>query len=150
LTTLDIPLTALRTITSAPGLPAIAASFPLALAMGALYAWRNPEHPTSVAVTVMAACTWPIIAIALQILWFERSEHQLRNRVRTRGRRDRLVPRGRGHSLLHHHGRLLFLDSIGSALKLGPGSQPVGLTHALVLGIGSFALSYLSLRRRDR
>ncbi len=136
--------TALRKV-----LPAIAASFPLALAMGALFAWRNPQHPTSVAVTVMAACTWPIIAIALQILWFERSET---NSAIESGRADvetAWFHEAAATAFWATMGGLLFLDSFGSALKVA-WLSPVGLAHAMILGIGSFGLSYLWLRRRDR
>jgi len=130
-------------------LPAIAASFPLALAMGALFAWRNPEHPTSVAVTVMAACTWPIIAMGLQTLWFERNAT---NTAIESGRADvetAWFHEAAATAFWATMGGLLFLDSFGSALKLA-WLSPVGLAHAMILGIGSFGLSYLWLRRRDR
>jgi len=137
-------MTALRKV-----LPAIACSFPLALAMGALFAWRNPEHPTSVAVAAMAVCSWPIIATALQVLWFDRNAT---NAALESGRGDvetAWFQEAAATAFWATMGGLLFLDGIGSALHLD-WLAPIGLAHALVLGVGSFALSYLWLRRRDR
>ena len=42
-------------------------------------------------------------------------------------------------------GGLLFLEGVGSALTVS-WMAPVGLAHALVLGLGTFAGSYLWLR----
>jgi hypothetical protein len=44
---------------------------------------------------------------------------------------------------------LLFLDGVGGALDVG-WMSPVGLAHALVLGLGTFGASYLWQRARDR
>ena len=46
-------------------------------------------------------------------------------------------------------GGLIFLDTVGDVLNLS-WMSPVGLTHALVLGFGTFAVSYGWLRARGR
>ena len=45
----------------------------LALLFGALMASRNPDDPASVVVVVAALTTWPVVAVALQVLWFDRA-----------------------------------------------------------------------------
>jgi hypothetical protein len=46
-------------------------------------------------------------------------------------------------------GGLICVQALGEAFRI-PWLSPIGLTHVLVLGLGTFALSYLWLRRRGR
>lgn len=130
-------------------LPATLAGLVVALAFAALVASRRPDWPAAVALVVFTATTWPVAAVGLQMLWFDRA------------RTDREIAQGEldverawfqeaaATAFVTMVGGLVLLDGVGDALDLG-WMSPVGLTHALVLGLGTFGLSYLWLRARGR
>ena len=97
----------------------------------------------------MAILTWPVLTIALQMLVFDRRAT------------DAEIDRAKDdveRAWFQEAGATAFVTLIGG-LSLCPGPRrglripwlsPIGLTHVLVLGLGTFALSYLWLRRRGR
>lgn len=128
---------------------ATAAGLLLALALGAFYAWRNPERPALVAVIVMTLVSWPIVTAGLQLLWFDRAATDAEL---DRGKDDverTWLTEAAANAFFGTLGGLVALDTLGSALRLG-WLSPVGLTHVLVVGLGLFALCYLWVRMRDR
>jgi len=130
-------------------LPATLLGLLAALAFAGLVASRRPQWPIAVTLVVFTATAWPVLTMGLQVLWFDRA------------RTDREVAQGElsvEHAWFQEAGAtafvtmiggLLFLDGVGEALDVG-WMSPVGLPHALALGLGSFGASYLWLRARDR
>lgn len=130
-------------------LPATLLGLLAALAFAGLVASQRPEWPTAVTLVVFTATWWPVLTAGLQLLWFDRA------------RTDREAAQGElsiEHAWFQEAGAtafvamiggLLFLDGVGGVLDVG-WMSPVGLTHALVLGLGTFGASYLWQRARDR
>ncbi|MGG5258366.1 hypothetical protein [Phycicoccus avicenniae] len=130
-------------------LPATLLGLAVALAFAGLVVSRRPDWPAAVGLTVFTLTTWPVVTVGLQMLWFDRA------------RTDREVAQGEmsvertwfqeaaATAFVTLIGGLLFLDGVGDALDVG-WMSPVGLPHALVLGLGTFGLSYLWLRARGR
>lgn len=120
-----------------------------ALAFAGLVVSRRPDWPVGVALAVFTATTWPVVTVGLQTLWFDRA------------RTDREIAQGElsierawsqeaaATAFVTMTGGLVFLEGVGDALDVR-WLSPVGLPHALVLGLGTFALSYLWLRARGR
>lgn len=124
---------------------AVALGAVLALLFGILIAWRNPERAFWIQVPVFAATSWPIIASALQWLWFDRE------------RVDADLDRGRD-SIEHawHQeaaatsfytliGGLIALETLGDVAQLD-WLSPIGLVHVLALGGVTYLGSLLYLR----
>ena len=119
----------------------------LALAFGALMAWRNPERPFWVQVVIFAATGWPILAGALQWLWFDRETV------------DAELDKGRD-SIEHawHQeaaatsfytliGGLIALETVGDVARIA-WLSPIGLVHVLALGGLTYVGSFLYLRAK--
>ena len=117
----------------------------LALLFGALMASRNPDDPASVVVVVAALTTWPVVAAALQVLWFDRAATGRDIAQGELGVEHAWFQEAAATAFATMIGGLLFLEGVGSALTVS-WMAPVGLAHALVLGLGTFAGSYLWLR----
>lgn len=117
----------------------------LALLFGALMASRNPDDPASVVVVVAALTTWPVVAVALQVLWFDRAATGRDIAQGELGVEHAWFQEAAATAFVTMIGGLLFLEGVGSALTVS-WMAPVGLAHALVLGLGTFAGSYLWLR----
>ena len=117
----------------------------LALLFGALMASRNPDDPASVVVVVAALTTWPVVAVALQVLWFDRAATGRDIAQGELGVEHAWFQEAAATAFATMIGGLLFLEGVGSALNVS-WMAPVGLAHALVLGLGTFAGSYLWLR----
>jgi hypothetical protein len=117
----------------------------LALLFGALMASRNPDDPASVVVVVAALTTWPVVAVALQVLWFDRAATGRDIAQGELGVEHAWFQEAAATAFATMIGGLLFLEGVGSALTVS-WMAPVGLAHALVLGLGTFAGSYLWLR----
>jgi len=120
----------------------------VALLFGALVASRNGGDETSV-VVVTAFATWPVIAFALQAFWFDRATTERDLAQGELSVEHAWLQEAAATAFVTMVGGLLFLNGVGDALNLA-WMSPVGLTHALVLGLGTFALSYLWLRLRSR
>ena len=130
-------------------LPATLVGLAVALAFAALVASRRPDWPLATALVVFTATCWPVVTVGLQTLWFDRA------------RTDREIAQGElsiehawsqeaaATAFVTMLGGLVFLEGVGDALDVG-WMSPVGLPHALVLGLGTFGLSYLWLRARGR
>lgn len=130
-------------------LPAVVTGAALAAAFAALYIWRNPERPPGVAFVAMLAMAWPILAIGVHVLWFDRERT---NVEADRGKDDverAWITEAAATAFFGTLGGLLALDTIGSALRLS-WLSPIGLVHVFGLGLGLFALSYLWVRRQGR
>ncbi|GAA1746574.1 hypothetical protein [Nostocoides vanveenii] len=128
---------------------ALAAGLLLALGFGALYAWRNPERPTAVALTVMTVMSWPIFTAGLQLLWFDRAGTDAEL---DKGKDDierTWLTEAAANAFFGTLGGLIAIDTIGSALQVSWLST-IGLTHVLVVGLGLFALSYGWVRLGNR
>ena len=117
----------------------------LALLFGALMASRNPDDPASVVVVVAALTTWPVVAVALQVLWFDRAATGRDIAQGELGVEHAWFQEAAATAFVTMIGGLLFLEGVGSALTVS-WMAPVGLAHALVLGLGTFAGSCLWLR----
>ena len=117
----------------------------LALLFGALMASRNPDDPASVVVVVAALTTWPVVAVALQVLWFDRATTERDIAQGELGVEHAWFQEAAATAFATMIGGLLFLEGVGGALNVS-WMAPVGLVHALVLGLGTFAGSYLWLR----
>ena len=117
----------------------------LALLFGALMASRNPDDPASVVVVVAALTTWPVVAVALQVLWYDRAATGRDIAQGELGVEHAWFQEAAATAFATMIGGLLFLEGVGSALTVS-WMAPVGLAHALVLGLGTFAGSYLWLR----
>lgn len=129
--------------------PAIAAGLVLAVAAGAAYAWRNPGQPRLLSIVVMAILTWPVLTIALQMLVFDRRATDAEiDRAKDDVERAWFQEAG-ATAFVTLIGGLTCVQALGDAFRI-PWLSPIGLTHVLVLGLGTFALSYLWLRRRGR
>ena len=117
----------------------------LALAFGALMAARNPEQPFGLQVAVVAATAWPIIAGALQWLWFDRDTV---NAEVDRGR-DSIEHSWRQEAAATSFytliGGLVALDTLGDVARI-TWLSPIGLVHVLALGGVTYVGSYLYLR----
>ena len=121
----------------------------LALLFGALMASRNPDDPASVVVVVAALTTWPVVAVALQVLWFDRAATGRDIAQGELGVEHAWFQEAAATAFATMIGGLLFLEGVGGALNVS-WMAPVGLVHALVLGLGTFAGSYLWLRFAQR
>ena len=121
----------------------------LALLFGALMASRNPDDPASVVVVVAALTTWPVVAVALQVLWFDRATTERDIAQGELGVEHAWFQEAAATAFATMIGGLLFLEGVGVALDVS-WMAPVGLVHALVLGLGTFAGSYLWLRFAQR
>lgn len=121
----------------------------LALLFGALVASRNSGDAPSVVVVVTALVTWPVIAFALQAFWFDRATTGHDIAQGELSVEHAWFQEAAATAFVTMIGGLLFLDGVGDALNVA-WMSPVGLTHALVLGLGTFAASYLWLRVRGR
>ena len=121
----------------------------LALLFGALMASRNPDDPASVVVVVAAFTTWPVVAVALQVLWFDRAATGRDIAQGELGVEHAWFQEAAATAFATMIGGLLFLEGVGVALDVS-WMAPVGLVHALVLGLGTFAGSYLWLRFAQR
>ena len=117
----------------------------LALLFGALMASRNPDDPASVVVVVAALTTWPVVAVALQVLWFDRAATGRDIAQGELGVEHAWFQEAAATAFATMIGGLLFLEGVGGTLNVS-WMAPVGLAHALVLGLGTFAGSYLWLR----
>lgn len=118
-----------------------------AIALGALYSWRNPDQPLAVSLLVMSLMTWPVLTVAFQMLWFDRARtdaefHRAKDDVERSW-----VQEASATAFATLIGGLICFEYLGAALRLS-WLSPIGLPHVLVLGLGTFALSYLWLRRR--
>ena len=121
----------------------------LALLFGALMASRNPDDPASVVVVVAAFTTWPVVAVALQVLWFDRAATGRDIAQGELGVEHAWFQEAAATAFATMIGGLLFLEGVGGALNVS-WMAPVGLVHALVLGLGTFAGSYVWLRFAQR
>ena len=121
----------------------------LALLFGALMASRNPDDPASVVVVVAAFTTWPVVAVALQVLWFDRAATGRDIAQGELGVEHAWFQEAGATAFATMIGGLLFLEGVGGTLNVS-WMAPVGLVHALVLGLGTFAGSYLWLRFAQR
>lgn len=121
----------------------------LALVFGALVASRNSGDPASVVVVVTAFVTWPVIAFALQAFWFDRASTERDIAQGELSVEHAWFQEAAATAFVTMIGGLLFLEGVGEALEVA-WMSPVGLTHALVLGLGTFAVSYVWLRARGR
>ena len=117
----------------------------LGLVFGLLMASRNPGAPASVVVVVTAFTTWPVITVALQVLWFDRAATGRDIAQGELGVEHAWFQEAGATAFATMIGGLLFLEGVGGALNVS-WMAPVGLAHALVLGLGTFAGSYLWLR----
>lgn len=119
----------------------------LALAFGAFLAWRNPERPFWLQVAVFAATGWPILAGALQWLWFDRKAVE--------------ADLDRGRDSIEHSwhqeaaatsfytliGGLIVFETVGDVAQLD-WLSPIGLVHVLALGALTYLASLLYLRAK--
>lgn len=120
----------------------------VALAFGVLLAWRNPERPFWVQVLVFAAVGWPILASALQWLWFDREAVEAdldkgRDSIEHSWHQEAAAT-----SFYTLIGGLIALETVGDVAKLG-WLSPIGLTHVLVLGALTYLASLLYLRAKQ-
>lgn len=125
------------------------AGFVLALLFGALVASRNTRDEAWLVVVVTALVTWPVMTVALQVFWFDRASTEREVAQGELSVEHAWFQEAAATAFVTMIGGLLFLDAVGDALNLA-WMSPVGLTHALVLGLGTFATSYLWLRARGR
>lgn len=121
----------------------------LALLFGALLASRNSGDQAARYVVVTAVVTWPVFAVALQAFWFDRATTEREVAKGELSVEHAWFQEAAATAFVTMIGGLLFLNGVGEALNVA-WMSPVGLTHALVLGLGSFAASYLWLRARGR
>lgn len=119
----------------------------LALAFGAFLASRNPERDFWLQVVVFAATGWPILAGALQWLWFDRKSVE--------------AELDRGRDSIEHFwhqeaaatsfytliGGLIALETLGDVAQLD-WLSPIGLVHVLTLGALTYLASLLYLRAK--
>lgn len=121
----------------------------LALLFGALVASRNTRDEASLVIVVTALVTWPVMAFALQLFWFDRAATEREIAQGELSVEHAWVQEAAATAFVTMIGGLVFLHGVGDALNAA-WMSPVGLTHALVLGLGTFATSYLWLRVRGR
>lgn len=121
----------------------------LALLFGALVASRNPQHELALVVGVTGVITWLIFAAALQLFLFDRAATERDLAKGELSVEHAWTQEAGATAFFTMIGGLIFLDTVGDVLNLS-WMSPVGLTHALVLGFGTFAVSYGWLRARGR
>lgn len=130
-------------------LPATLCGLMAATALGAIYAWRNPEQPFALSLVVMLFLCWPILTMGIQMLWFDRAQTDAEIE---KGRDD--VERAwwteaAATAFATLIGGLICFEYLGAALKIS-WLSPIGLPHVPVLGLGTFFASYGWLRARSR
>lgn len=119
----------------------------LALTFGAFMAWRNTERPFWLQLAVFAATAWPVLAAALQWLWFERKSVEAD------------IDRGRHSIEFSWHqeaaatsfytliGGLIALQTLGDVAQID-WLSPIGMVHVLTLGGVTYIASLLYLRAK--
>lgn len=130
-------------------LPASLLGLVLGSLFGLLVAWRSGEHPMLLSAVVFALVSGPVIAVGLQALWFDRTET---DRAIASGAHDverAWATEAAATAFWTLMGGLVAMDTIGGALRLS-WLSPIGMTHVVLLGAGTFAVSYLWLRRRGQ
>lgn len=130
-------------------LPAVLVGGFLAAGLAAVYAWRNPERPAALAFGVMLALTWPVLVVGAQILWFDRERTDADIERHAHDVERAWFQEAAATAFATLMGGLIALEYLGGALRLS-WLPPIGLTHVLVLGSGTFFASYAWLRRRNR
>lgn len=119
----------------------------LALAFGAFLAWRNPERDFSLQVAVFAATAWPILAGALQWLWFDRKAVEAdidRGRDSIEHSWHQEAAAASFYTLI---GGLIAFETLGDVAHL-TWLSPIGLIHVLTLGGLTYLGSLLYLRAK--
>ena len=101
----------------------------LGLVFGLLMASRNPGAPASVVVVVTAFTTWPVITVALQVLWFDRATTERDIAQGELGVEHAWFQEAAATAFATKIGGLLFLEGVGGALNVS-WMAPVGLVHA--------------------
>ena len=127
--------------------PAVVCGLVAALAFAAVVVWRNPDKPVLVSMIVYTFCTWPILTWAFQMLVFDREGT---NAEIDAGKEtvERAWSREAAETAFFAlMGGLLLLDTIGNVFRIG-WLDPIGMVHVYVLGLGTYAASYLWLRVR--
>ena len=117
--------------------------------VGLRVASRNPDERASGGVADEACTTWPVVAVALQVLWFDRAATGRDIAQGELGVEHAWFQEAAATAFATMIGGLLFLEGVGGALNVS-WMAPVGLVHALVLGLGTFAGSYVWLRFAQR
>ena len=117
----------------------------LALAFGAFVAWRNPERNFWLQVVVYAATSWPILAAALQWLWFDRETVEAdidkgRDSIEHSWHQEAAAT-----SFYTLIGGLIVFETVGDVAQLH-WLSPIGLVHVLALGTLTYLASLLYLR----
>lgn len=128
--------------------PAILTAAPIAAGIGAFLAWRNPDLPFWAALAAFAAATWPILAAALQLLWFDRDATNTDLDKQVQSVEHAWHQEAAATAFYTLIGGLIAVDLVGGVAKIG-WLSPIGLPHVLILGLGTYALSFLSLRSRQ-
>lgn len=130
-------------------LPAVLVGGVTATGLAAVYAWRNPDLPAALAFGVMLALTWPILAAGAQILWFDRERTDADIERHAHDVERAWLQEAAATAFATLMGGLIALEYLGDALRLS-WLSPIGLTHVLALGSGTFCASYAWLRLRNR
>lgn len=127
---------------------AVALGAVLALAFGAVLAWRNPDRPFWLQLAVFTATSWPILTIGLQMLWFDREATDAeidRESESIEHAWHREAGQTAFYTLI---GGLIAMETLGDVAHIS-WLSPIGLVHVLVLGLVTYAASYLYLRRKN-
>ena len=130
-------------------LPSVLGGLALAVLVAGVVASRRTDWPRVVTLVVFTAAVWPVLTAGLQILWFDRHRSA---EVEAAGEHDVETARVRDASATAFAatmGGLLFLEGVGGALDVA-WMAPVGLAHALLLGVGGFGLTWGWLRIQGR
>lgn len=118
-----------------------------ALALGCLFAWRGDGGDPLLRLVVMTVVCWPVLAVGAHLLVVDRE------------RVDADVARGEesverwwsdqaaATAFFATIGGLVLAEGLGRALDV-EWLAPVGIWHALLLGLGSYATAYLARRTR--
>jgi hypothetical protein len=119
----------------------------LALAFGALMAWRNPERPFWLQVAIFAAMSWPIVAGSLQWLWFDRETVEAELDKGRDSIEHSWAQEAAATSFYTLIGGLIVLQTLGDVARIG-WLSPIGLVHVVTLGGLTYVGSLLYLRAK--
>lgn len=132
-------------------LPAVAASAALgliaALLLGGLFAWRGDGGDPLLRLAVMTLVCWPALAIGAHLLVVDREATDALDAQGEQSVERWWSDRAAATAFFATMGGLAAAEGIGRALDIG-WLAPVGLWHALALGLGSYAIGYARQRAR--
>ncbi|MCA0335744.1 MAG: hypothetical protein LCH66_02565 [Actinobacteria bacterium] len=121
-------------------------SLPLTAALATFVAWRRPDQPFWLVVAVFTVVLLPTVATGLKVLVTDRATTDREIAAHQHDVETSWVKEAGSTAFFVLIGGLIFAETLGDVLRLS-WLSPVGLPHVLVLGLGTFAVTYWYERR---